>query len=678
MKLNKLFKFSVLLSIIYFPAFAYSQTTKLDEVIVSANPLQKNSKEFARQAKVLKDTELNQKTTISLGETLKNELGVHSTFYGSGASRPVIRGLDGDNIAILQNSISVIDASATSPDHNISIDPFSAEKIEIIRGPQALFYGSKAIGGVVNVLDSRIIEEQQTELVSGEFNTRYNTADRERAAGIKLKGGDVNTGLNYYLSGISRDTDNYDINGFARSESLRISDPLADEVTNKLLNAQTESVNGTFGLSKVYDDGFLGVSYSALNNDYGIPVEPEEGEVIRLKSRRFDVSGGNDNVSNDIKKITYKIGFTDYNHTEFEGSTPETTFKNNGYDGRIELTHNPINGFQGAIGLQSFLMNASAVGDDPFVPLTKTFTNSAFIYEELPFEKYSLMFGGRADYQEAESLGGGAFGNPQDRNDLTFSGSTGIKYFIDETYSSNFNLSYTERAPNQTELFANGPHGATSTFEVGNADLDIQRSIGADLSFKKEVGELTGELNLFYNRFQNYIFLNPTGVVDVGSGYEIFNFAGAPAEFYGFEIASNYNLINDGLNKLDATASFDYVQAKNTRTNTNLPRVSPMRLGAGFIFTHKNLSANLQNMYVFEQDETAPNETQTDGYNMLNLGFDYNFSEFRLDNESKVQPSIYMQATNILNEEARVHNSFIKDSAPLMGRSYMMGVRSKF
>ncbi|MDX1950351.1 MAG: TonB-dependent receptor [Rickettsiales bacterium] len=675
---SNLFFFAILLSFSLTSNYAVAQSANLDEVVVSANPLEKNSKEFARPAKVLKNEELNRKNSITLGETLKQELGVHSSFYGAGASRPIIRGLDGDNIAILQNSISVIDASAASPDHNISIDPFSAEKIEIIRGPQALFYGSKAIGGVVNILDSRIIEEQQTELVSGEFNTRYNTGDRERTAGIKLKGGEANSGLNYYFSGVARDTDNYDINGFARSEALRIADPLADEVSNKLLNSQTDSVNGTFGISKVYDDGFLGVSYSALNNNYGIPVEPEEGENIQMKSRRFDVSGGNEKVNDTIKKLTYKIGFTDYNHTEFEGNTPETSFKNNGFDGRIELTHNPINGFQGAVGLQSTLINASAVGEDPFVPLTKTLTNSAFIYEELPFDRYSLMFGGRADYQQAESEGGATFGNPQDRNDLTFSGSTGIKYFIDDVYTSNFNLSYTERAPNQTELYANGPHGATSTFEVGDANLDIQRSFGADLSFKKEVGELTGELNLFYNRFQNYIFLNPTGVVDGGSGYEIFNFTGVPAEFFGFELASNYNLINEGNNKLDSNASFDYVQAENTRTGQNLPRISPMRVGAGLAYTNKSLIASVQNFYVFEQDEIAANETKTDGYNMLNLALDYNLSEFNLNPESKIEPSIYLQANNILDEEARVHNSFIKDSAPLMGRNYMMGLRSRF
>lgn len=652
-----------------------NKNSLLKEIVVTANPLEKNSNQFARPVKILKDKELQQKTRATLGETLNKELGVNSTFYGQGASRPVIRGLEGDNIAILQNGIANIDASATSVDHNIAIDPYSAEKIEIIRGPQALFYGTKAIGGVINIIDNRIPEEQSSKLITGEVSSQYNSADRERSGRIKLKSGDINSGINYNFSGFTRDTDNYDINGFARSGSKRFSEPLTPpdtEVSNKLINSQTDAVGGNLGLSKIYDDGFIGVSYSGLNNNYGIPPEYADDVNIRLKSRRVDFSGENENLNDKIKKVTYKLGFTDYNHSEYEGTSPETTFKNNGYDGRVEFTHAPINGFQGAFGIQSFGLNASTIGDEPLLPITDTLTNSAFLYEELPFDEYMLMFGGRADHQTVESSGGGNFGAASDRSDTTFSGSTGIKYYLSDEYSSTLNLSYTERAPNHQELFSNGPHEATGTFEVGDINLDIQRSYGVDISLNKDAGDITGALNLFYNRFQDYIFLNQTGLTDGGSGFDIYNFTGTPAEFFGFETEIGRNLYQNGSQKLDGKIHFDYVQAENTRTNQPLPHISPMRLGSRLTHTYSKLTTTLNTTYTFEQNETPANEASTDGFTMVDMGFDY-----EIDN-SENPASLYLQGTNLLNEEARNHISFIKDEVPLPGRSVMVGVKIGF
>ncbi len=339
----------------------------------------------------------------------------------------------------------------------------------------------------------------------------------------------------------------------------------------------------------------------------------------------------------------------------------------------MELTHNPVNGFQGSFGLQSYGVNSSALGDEPFLPITDTLINSAFLYEELPFDDYTLMFGGRVDHQNIKSMGGGSFGASDDRNDTTASGSTGVKYYFDDEYSSTFNLSYTERAPNSQELFANGPHEATSTFEVGDINLDVQRSYGADISFKKEEGDITGELNLFYNRFQDYIFLNPTGAVDGGSGFDVYNFTGVPAEFYGLETRVEKNLYQAGVQKLDGEIRFDYVQAENTRTNQPLPRISPMRLGAGLTHTYEKLTTNFDTTYTFEQTETAPNETETDGFTTVDLGFDY-----KICDKAEKQTSVYLQGTNLLDEEARNHISFIKDEVTLPGRSVMVGLRVGF
>ncbi len=629
---------------------------KLNEIVVTANPLERSSNQYIKPLKILKNDELKLKTRNSLGETLNKELGVNSTFYGNGASRPVIRGLDGDNITILQNGVSTIDASATSVDHNISIDPMSVERIEIIRGPQALFFGSKAIGGVINIIDNRIPDKQINKLVTGTFDTSYNTVDKARAAAIKIKGGESASGLNYQLTTFGKDTNNYSFNA-------------DNEPSGKLLNSQSDSKGGSFGVSKIFDSGFVGISYSGLNDNYGIPVDPIDEENIKLESRRTDLAGAFSDISEHIKKITYKIGVSDYNHTEYEGSTPETTFKNNGYDSRIEITHNPIKGFQGAIGLQSFGMNASTIGSDPLLPITDTLSNSLFLYEELPFDDYNLMFGGRTDHQSTSSQGGGNFGNASEKTDLTFSASTGIKYYISDIYTSSLNLGYTQRAPNHQEYFANGPHDATSTYEVGNNNLDVQSSTNIDLSFKKEEGNLTAELNLFYNKFKNYISLDPSGTIDGSSGFEIYNFTGVPAQFMGFEAETKYKLSHN----LNGKLSFDYVQAENTRTNHPLPRISPMRLGAGLEHNHSNLTTSLDTTYTFKQNDTAPNETPTDGFIMIDLALDYKI------NPTKESPTnIYLQATNLLDENARNHISFIKDDVPLPGRSFMIGLRQNF
>jgi iron complex outermembrane receptor protein len=642
------------------------------EVIVSANPLENIGESSIKPINILKNKEIFHKKKSTLGETLNRELGVNSTFYSAGVSRPVIRGLGGDNIAILQNDVATIDASATSVDHNISIDPTNIDRIEILRGAQALFYGSKAVGGVINVIDNRIPSEKIDEIATGFVETRYNSADNGKTESFKAEGGF--NGLNYHVNGFTRDTDNYDIPNFARSKSERIANPIpvTEEREGRVTNSQTNNSGGSFGLSKTYDQGYLGVAYTALNNNYGIASNPDNYGNIRLRSQRTDFAAGLNNISSLIKKAKFKLGISDYNHTEFEGTSPETTFKNNGYDGRIELNHTKIKNLEGAFGYQSQKISASALGNEAFLPKTQTNINSLFIYEELPSNKITYEFGLRSDFQQISSEASEHFGSSSSRDDLTFSGSTGFHFDLNNSYSILTHFTYTEKAPNNQELYANGAHDATNTFEVGDKNLNIQRSQGFDVSINKNSGKFLGAINLFYNRFTNYIALNPTDNFDADSGFQIYNYSGVPADFYGAETSLKTNIFEKNINKLDMELKWDYVQAENRKTNNYLPRISPMRVGSVLTYQISKIGFNFDTYYVFEQSNTAPHESKTGDYFMVDSGLDY-----LLDNSS-TPTSIFIQGTNLLDEEARNHISFTKDKIAMQGRSLMIGLRSNF
>ena len=697
-----IFNILLLISINLLPFFTFAQNTKdnsitLETILVTANPLKRTTNHIVSPNSIISGKDLTTKLQPTIGETLSRELGVTSTYYGPNTSRPIIRGLDGDQIIILQNEIANLDASATSVDHNIPIDPISIKKIEIIKGPSALLYGSKAIGGVVNIIDNRIPNEQVSKKITGIIDTHYNSVNNERAGSLVLEG-DFNDKYTWHINGFSREIDDTKIPGYARSKRLRTQEVLEEgesEEKNKITNSHSSNNGITVGISRFFDKGYIGVSLTNFNNDYGVighshnheeehheeehneeedshgHDEHESGEegaiVIDMNQKRVDLAGLYQPTSSRIKEIKYKIGFSDYDHKESENRVIGTIFKNKGYDSRIEFIHNKLGLAEGVIGLQSSESKFSTSGEEAFLPSSITYNNSIFIFEELSINKTNFQIGGRLEYQKINISKNSSFGNLKSRDDLIGSVSLGfIRSFLKNNYSLSFSTSYNKRAPNVQELYSNGEHVSIGVFESGDQDLNAQRSIGLDLSFKKNIGKLKGEVNLFYNYFKNFITLVNTG--ELNSNIPIYRYIHLPASFYGVEIKATLNAYKKNKQKLDFEIQADYLRAYNRSTSQDLPRISPLRIGGSTIYNYYKTGLRLDVNYVFSQKKVAQSELPTDGYVMVNAQADYklNIGE------------IYIKGLNLLDREARNHSSFLKDSVPLPGRSVTIGIKVVF
>ncbi len=651
-------------------AFAANKTVELDKIVVTANPLGKTNSELAQPVTILEGDELLLDIQPTIGDTLNNQPGIRSSYHGPSAGRPVIRGLGGDQILLLQNGIGNLDASNTSVDHNVAIDPLTVEKIEVIRGPAALLYGSRAVGGVVNVIDNRIPDEPIEEKLTGQTDVRYNSANDERSASAKFEGGVED--FAWHFNTFKRLTDDIDIPGFAVSGRERATGEESDR--NHIENSQSNTDGFTLGLSRFFDKGYFGASFTNYESRYGV-VGHDHGAgdpvTLDMEQQRIDVAGLYKADTDLIKEINYKFGYSDYEHTEFEGTETGTEFENEGYDARVEIVHQKLGGFEGAIGFQSTESDFSALGDEAFVPPSTTRNNAVFVFEEAALnDSLNLQLGGRVEHQDitVEQITG--FENSNSRDDITVSGSAGLVQNLAQDYSVALSASYTERAPNAQELYANGNHVAIDIFEEGNENLDIQRSLGLDLSFRKEQGKASGELNLFYNYFEDFIALSNANRTD--GGVDVYEYVNLPAEFVGAEIKALINAYTKANQKLDFEVRADYLHARNRDTNESLPRIAPARIGTSAIYEYGKFGTRLDADYNFAQHEVPEEDLPTDGFFMV---------DFTIDYEINVGPTaslLYVQATNLLDREARNHVSFVKDDVPLPGRSIMVGLRTQF
>ncbi|MEM6603970.1 MAG: TonB-dependent receptor [Pseudomonadota bacterium] len=668
-------------------AVAADKSVQIDPVVVTANPFGKTANNFVQPITIVTGDEIVKNPGSTIGDVLGREPGIRSSYYGPNVSRPVIRGLDGDQINILQNGISNLDASQTSADHNVAIDPLAIEKIEVLRGPSALLYGPKSVGGIVNIIDNRIPSERIDAPVTGIVDGRFNSTNSERSGSFLIEGGVDD--FAWHINGFKRRAETTRIPGFSRSSQLRLAEPLEageEEDRNRIDNSQSETEGVTVGFSKFFDKGYFGLSYSRYDSEYGIVghehahedddddhEEEEHGDtLLEMEQNRFDLAGLYKSPFKYIKEIKYKAGYSDYEHQEFEGDEAGTTFKNEGFDSRVEFVHDKINNIDGVFGVQIGMNDFEALGSEAFVPTTTTLNLSAFILEEIDLGDVDLQFGGRLDFQDIEKDASATFGASDTRDDFTGSASIAAIYNLPQDYKVALSTTYTQRAPNAQELFANGVHLATQTFEVGDENLDVQKSIGVDLSLRKTSGRFTGEFNVFYTHFEDFITLTPTGTNDAESEVPIFNYVNLPAEIYGVELKTGVNAFNNGTHIVDFELRGDYLKGRNRDTDQDLPRIAPARVGGSAIYQYQDVTLRFDTDYNFSQDETAPEELSTDSFTMVDFGIDY---DLELDN---VSTTLYIQGTNLLDEEARNHVSFLKDRAPMPGRSVMVGLRSSF
>jgi len=620
---------------------------KLDPVVATASPLAREADEISQPTSVLGGQRLARQLQSTLGETLSGLPGVDSTYFGPGASRPIIRGLGGDRIRVLTGGVGTIDASVISPDHAVSLDPLLIDRVEIVRGPASLLYGGGAIGGVVNVIDGRIPETLPAAPVTGRFEVRGDSAADERAAAGVLTG--ASGAWAWRLDGFKRETDDVEIPG------------------GTLGNSATETSGGAAGLSYIGASGHLGAVYSGFASLYGTVAEPDVR--IDLRQRRFDAHGEWLKPVGLLRAAKFQFGLADYQHDELEGTELGTRFKNQGYEGRFELLHEKIGPLEGALGFQSTRSDFEAIGEEAFLPPTVTWGNALFLYEEVGHGTVTWQFGARGERQTITPRAGSGFA-PRADSLATFTG--GAIWKLSDDYALAASLSANERAPNAQELFAHGAHVGTGTYEIGDPALGREKSTGVDVSLRKRQGFVTGELSLFMNRFNGYVFEQATGAVDPDSGLPVFAYVQRDARLQGGELELTFHLQEGKESATSLRVFADSVRATNTTDGTPLPRTTPVRFGAALDWRSGPWSLDVELRDIESQRRIAPTETATAGYQMLNLGGSRAFDFGRTKGE------LFLRGTNLLDETARVHASFLKDIAPLPGRDVSAGVRLTF
>lgn len=655
-------------------------TVHRDEIVVTAGAGARSQSEIAQPTTVLTAEELAHELQPTLGETLGKEPGISSTFFGMGASRPVIRGLGGDRIRILESGVGVGDASSTSPDHAVSLDPSLAERIEVLRGPATLLYGSSAVGGVVNVIDNRIPESLPGQKITGTVELRGGSVADGRG-GVASLSGDAGK-LAWHLDYARNETDDYEIPGFAASSVLRASEEEEEEIRDLLPNSATDTESGAIGVSFIGKSGFLGIAASGLDSLYGIPgghaheeheegegeeEEEEEGPVrIEMKQRRWDLRGGVTRPFGIFRGANVRFGTADYEHVELEGEEIGTVFSNDAWEGRVELVQKQLGALTGSVGLQILSRDFAAVGAEAFVPPTQTDTWAVFAFEEISRGDWRFQLGGRLESQDVEAAAGEVRGRSFDG----VSGSLGLLRSFGDDYSVGLSLARSIKLPNAEELFSNGPHLATNAFEVGDPDLSEETSLGADLTLRKTRGRLTGDVSFFLNRIDGYIFEQATGEEE--DGLAVFQFVNRDAELRGAELSGILQLYHAEPSHLDLELGADFVRGELRTTGEALPRIPPRRYRLGLHYHGDRWKGQLEGQRVETQDRISPFELPTEGYTLVNASVGYRFfaGVSILD--------VFLRGTNLTDEEARNHVSFLKDLVPMPGRDVSLALRVSF
>jgi len=633
----------------------------IPKVVVTASPFRASEgDQILAPAKILSGDELRDKVGNSLGETLSNELGVSSSAFGAGSSRPIIRGLEGSRVKMLENGMAVSDVSGLSNDHAVAAEGAVAQQIEILRGPAALLYGSGAIGGLVNVVNERIPTALEPK-TTGQFETRYSTVDEGRSASGTIDGKVGKFAL--HADGNIRYTSDYKIPG-----SRVADDP--DSASGRLPHSETRTKNAGFGSSYVDDWGYAGLSVSRLENLYGIPSD--EGSKIDQKQTRYDFDSLVRNPFNGFESVRVKAGYTDYKHAELgEDDAPVVKFTNRALETRVELAHKPLFGWHGTFGVQTenaHFAALSAEGGPDTVPATHSRSHAGFLVEEKDFGPVRLNAGVRFEKVEREPVS-----NIARSFDLT-SGSVGAMWKVVPGYAVGATFSRAERAPATEELYSGGPHDATITFDVGDPNLRKETSNNIELNLQKNTGLVQWKANVFRNSVKDFVFGHITDVTldedgNVGGEFRERLFQQADATIRGAEGEIEYNPHGMGwTGRVFADTSrgkFD--------DGGSLPLQPATRVGASVGYKTAVWRAGVSLIHAQGQDRLASwEESPTGSYNQLNANFSYKQKLADMD------LTWFLIGKNLLNEDIRVSTSLLKDISPLAGRGVVFGVQAKF
>ncbi len=651
----------------------YAQN-EIEEIQVIGHPLDATPAELAQPVSIISGEALDRVRATTLGETLAGELGVNATYFGAGASRPVIRGLAGARVRTMQDGIDSMDVSTVSVDHAVGIDPLVAQQIEIFRGPTTLLYGSGAVGGVVNTVTNRIPEFAPDDGFEGAFELRGDSASGDQTGAFALDGG--NSSFAWHIDALSRSTDNYEIPGFAvLEEDEREEDAVPGIVENSDIDVDSLSIGGSW----LFDDGFFGVSVSSFDTNYGVPghhhhheeeegEQEEEEEIVRidLGQTRIDLEGGWYGLSSGIEAINFRMGINDYDHVELEGEEIGTTFNNDAYEGRVEVVHSPWGEWDGAFGIQFSDREFSSIGDEAFVPPVDTQNYGFFMIEERETENWQISLGGRVEWQQHSPSTG-----PDISGTATSFSAAAIRPFGDG-YSFVINSALAERLPVAEELFSNGPHLATQIIEIGRSDLNVETSQHLDFGIRKTEGDLQWAVTAFVTSYDDFIYLQDTGVEDPDEELPIFNFAQRDADFVGLEAELFTTFARVGQGEMDLRLFADFVEGE-LNSGEYLPRIPPRRYGARLQYHDDRIIVGLEATEYDDQNKVAAFEEPTAGYTMVNADLNW-----RIETAGGPEWTVFLRGTNLSDEDARRHTSFAKETAPLFGRNFSVGLRATF
>jgi iron complex outermembrane receptor protein len=665
------------------PASAY-HAPEDEEIIVTA-PFLRNRVDVLSGTSVLAGEDLVRDLRGTIGETLQRQPGVSATSFGPNASRPVLRGFQGERIRVLTDGIGSFDVSNTSVDHAVAINPLLADRIEVLRGPSALLFGSSAIGGVVNVVDSRIPRRLPDEAIHVEGLASYGSAANERSVAGAVDA-PIGGGFVLHVDGSYLKTGDLDTGGFILSRPLREQAAASADaeirelatLRGKLPNSAARTYDYAGGVAYVGTGGNFGVSVSRYDSLYGVPVrfslDPDaEAEEVRLdvKQTRVDARGEVDIPGGLFESARMRIGYADYRHNELE-DTGEigTTFFNEGGEARLEFVQRERGGWRGAIGGQALIRDFNVVGEEKFLPRSATRQLGLFTLQTFTVGPFQAEAGARYERTRVRADADEDLGNPDiSRRFNTYSGSLGASVGLGSRLRAGINLSHSERAPAAEELYANGPHAGTQSFEIGDPGFTKEKSNGAELTLRGTGDRYSFGVSAYYIRFDDYIYEQDTGGIE--DDLPVFQFFQNDARYYGFEVEGSFRLAQLGSFALNVDGVADYVRARIKSTGP-APRIPPLRLLGGIELQSSNLDARAEVEHVDDQDRIADFETPTRGYTMVNASV--SFRPFAGNRNT----TILLSANNIFDVTARRHASFLKDFAPLAGRDLRVTARIGF
>ncbi|MGO1062783.1 zinc piracy TonB-dependent receptor ZnuD [Acinetobacter lwoffii] len=660
----------------------------MDTIQVQAHPLVQTAADFAVADHFVDQKALSERAP-TIGDALADELGVYSNQYGSGSSRPVIRGQDGPRVKVLQHASETADVSTLSPDHAVTVDPILAKQVEVIRGPSTLLYGAGTVGGLVNVTDQKIPTQMPEDGLEGTVGLRYNSGSDEKLASAGVTAG---IGENFALrvEGSKRNANDYIAPDYFHEHD----DELEKErrVGNTFAEGQTVNIGGSW----IHDRGFVGLSYSNRQDQYGLPGHSHEyhgceihgdhfhcpkpgedehdheetaGPWVDLKSERYDVRTELEQPFAGFEKLRAHASFTDYEHDELEENAVISNFKSKGYDARLELVHVPVAGWEGVIGTQYSQQKIDLSGqlephDDHFheavvMPDTKTDKFSLFALEHKQLGDVHVELGARVDHQKVK-----VDSDQKDYSGTGVSASAAANWEFAPNYKLSVVGSHQQRLPLAQELYADGLHFATNTYELGNPDLDKETSNNLELGLHYEGDKLDYHVHVYHNWFDDYIYGETVAQKGNLRGVQ---YTQDKARFYGTEVQAGYQ-IND-MYKLSVFG--DYVRGKIEAENA--PRVPAGRLGTKVEADFADGWSGLAEYYhIFNQDKIASYEDETQGYNMVNVGLSY--ANSIADNNAY---RVYFKANNLLDDQVYSHTSFLSN-IPQVGRNFTVGVQYDF